>query len=102
MEIDKVDLSKCMPNKDFGCGFYTTFLESQAWRMAQRRARIDGGEPIVTVYEVPDDLVEKKDLNCRVFDSNPTIEWAVFKKIIVTGILKIIAAWNVILTVNMT
>ena len=52
MEIDKVDLSKCMPNKDFGCGFYTTFLESQAWRMAQRRARIDGGEPIVTVYEV--------------------------------------------------
>lgn len=80
MEIDKVDLSKCMPNKDFGCGFYTTFLESQAWRMAQRRARIDGGEPIVTVYEVLDDLVEKKDLNCRVFDSNPTIEWAVFIK----------------------
>ena len=27
MEIDKVDLSKCMPNKDFGCGFYTTLLE---------------------------------------------------------------------------
>lgn len=24
MEIDKVDLSKCLPNKDFGCGFYTT------------------------------------------------------------------------------
>lgn len=36
MEIDKVDLSKCMPNKDFGCGFYTTLLEEQAWRMAQR------------------------------------------------------------------
>ena len=34
MEIDKVDLSKCMPNKDFGCGFYTTLLEEQAWRMA--------------------------------------------------------------------
>lgn len=26
VEIDKVDLSKCMPNKDFGCGFYTTLL----------------------------------------------------------------------------
>ena len=43
MEIEKVDLSKCMPNKDFGCGFYTTLLEEQAWRMAQRRVRIDCG-----------------------------------------------------------
>lgn len=80
MEIDKVDLSKCMPNKDFGCGFYTTLLEEQAWRMAQRRARIDGGMPVVTVYEVPDDLVEKKDLNCRIFKDSPTIEWAIFIK----------------------
>lgn len=78
MEIDKVDLSKCMPNKDFGCGFYTTLLEEQAWRMAERRARISGGAPIVTVYEVPDDFVEKADLHCRVFPDNPTIEWAIF------------------------
>lgn len=78
IEIDKVDLSKCMPNKDFGCGFYTTLLEHQAWRMAQRRVRIAGGIPTVTVFDVPDDLVEKNDLNCRVFESNPTIEWAIF------------------------
>lgn len=39
MEIDEVDLTKCMPYKDFGQGFYTTILEEQAWRMAQRRAR---------------------------------------------------------------
>ena len=31
MEIDKVDLSKCMTNKDFGCGFYAALLEEQAW-----------------------------------------------------------------------
>lgn len=80
MEIDKVDLSRCMPNKDFGCGFYTTLLEEQAWRMAQRRARIDGGKPTVTVYEVPDDLAERSDLNCRIFDDKPTIEWAIFIK----------------------
>lgn len=80
MEIDEVDLSKCMPNKDFGCGFYTTLLKEQAWRMAQRRARIDGGMPVVTVYEAPDDLVEKKDLNCLVFKDCPTIEWAIFIK----------------------
>lgn len=78
MEIDVVDLARCMPNKDFGCGFYTTLLEEQAWRMAQRRARIAGGVPTVTVYEVPDDLVEKNDLNCRVFEDKPTIEWAIF------------------------
>ena len=78
VEIDKVDLSKCMPNKDFGAGFYTTLLEEQAWRMAQRRARIDGGTPIVTVFEIPDNLIEMSDLNCRVFEDNPTIEWALF------------------------
>jgi hypothetical protein len=69
-----------LPNKDFGCGFYTTLLEEQAWGMAQRRARIDGGIPTVIVYEVPDDLTEKEDLRCRVFEDKPTIEWAIFIK----------------------
>jgi hypothetical protein len=78
MEFDSIDLSKCMPNKDFGCGFYTTLLEEQAWRMAERRTRIAGGIPVVMVYEVPDDLVDKRDLNCRVFEDKPTIEWALF------------------------
>lgn len=75
-----MDLAKCMPNKDFGSGFYTTMLEEQAWRMAQRRARIDGGNPVVTIYEVPDNLTEISELNCRVFGDNPTIEWAIFIK----------------------
>lgn len=78
MEIDSVDLLKCLPNKDFGCGFYTTLLEEQAWRMAQRRTRIAGGIPTVTVFEVPDDLVKNEELNCRVFKDEPTIEWAIF------------------------
>ncbi len=78
MEIGEVDFNKCMPNKDFGCGFYTTILEEQAWRMAERRAKIAGGVPTVTIYEIPDDLVKKPDLNCRVFSDKPTIEWAIF------------------------
>ena len=77
MEIDKVDLSKCMPHKDFGCGFYTTLLEEQAWRMAERRARIAGGVPTITVFEVPDNFVEIGELNCKVFKDIPTIEWAI-------------------------
>ncbi|MCC8131387.1 MAG: DUF3990 domain-containing protein [Ruminococcus sp.] len=78
VEIDTVDLSKCMPYKDFGRGFYTTTLEEQAWRMAERRARLEGGAPTVTIYEIPDDLTENKELNCRIFTDKPTVEWAVF------------------------
>ena len=29
---------------------------------------------------MPDDLTEKTDLNCRIFDEKPTIEWAIFIK----------------------
>lgn len=80
VEIDSVELSKCQPFKDFGCGFYTTLLKEQAWRMAERRARIDGGTPIITVYEVLDDLTDRAELKCRVFPEKPTIEWAIFVK----------------------
>ena len=67
-----------MPHKDFGCGFYTTMLEEQAWRMAERRARIDGGRPVITIFDFPDNLEELRDLNYKIFPDNPTIEWAVF------------------------
>ena len=80
IEIDTVDLSRCMPHKDFGIGFYTTMLEEQAWRMAKRRARIDGGIPTVTIYEIDDNLLELQDLNCKCFPDKPTIEWAIFIK----------------------
>ena len=36
MAIEEVDLSKCMPNKDFGCGFCTILPEEQAWKMARQ------------------------------------------------------------------
>lgn len=79
VEIDKVDLSKCRPFKDFGTGFYTTVLEDQAWRMARRRVALEGcGVPTVTVFEIPDDLLTLPDLTCRVFEDQPTVEWAIF------------------------
>lgn len=80
VEILKVELTKCMPHKDFGKGFYTTALEEQAWRMAKRRARTEGGEPIVTVFEIPDGMLSDHNLNCRVFSEKPTVEWAIFVK----------------------
>lgn len=80
VEIFKVELEKCMPHKDFGKGFYTTTLEEQAWRMAKRRAATEGGNPVVTIFEIPDELLLEKGLNCRVFSDKPSVEWAVFVK----------------------
>lgn len=80
MEIFDVDLKKCMPYKDFGKGFYTTILEKQAWQMASRRVKTEGGIPTVTIFEIPDDLLYRYDLSCRVFEESPTVEWAVFVK----------------------
>lgn len=78
VEIDSIDLSRCTPYKDFGRGFYTTLLKEQAMRMARRRAKLEGGRAVVTIFEAPDDLLEKGNLCCRVFEDKPSIEWAVF------------------------
>jgi hypothetical protein len=40
MEIDRIDLSKSRPYKDFGKGFYTTLYEEQAWAIARRTVRL--------------------------------------------------------------
>lgn len=78
LEIFEINLNKCLPYRDFGRGFYTTNIQKQAESMAIRRTRINGGTPTIMVYETPDDLVYKSDLNCRVFAEEPTVEWAVF------------------------
>ena len=80
VEIFEVNLEKCMPYKDFGKGFYTTTLEEQAWRMAKRRAATEGGKPVVTIFEIPDELISDKNLTCKVFSEKPSVEWAVFVK----------------------
>lgn len=41
--IEKIDLSKCRPYKDFGQGFYLTEIRGQAEKMAQRTSVIYGG-----------------------------------------------------------
>lgn len=50
-------------NTDFGKGFYTTTDYEQAARWARiRRRREQSEEAIVTVYEVDDHLLQRKDL----------------------------------------
>ena len=36
IKIVEIDLSKCRPYKDFGCGFYLTDIRGQAEQMARR------------------------------------------------------------------
>lgn len=78
VEINEINFSKCKPYKDFGKGFYLTSIKQQAVRMAENRAALFGGDPVVTVYEVDEDIMHKPELNTKTFDMVPTIEWARF------------------------
>lgn len=78
INFNRIDLSKCMPNKDFGQGFYLTDIQQQAWDMADRRCRIErSGEPVLITFEVPDDLFAIAALKVKRFE-RPDIEWAQF------------------------
>ncbi len=77
-EITEIDLSKCKPFKDFGSGFYLTTFKEQAVRMAENRAALYGGNPVITVFEADDNIMEMPELNTRCFPLYPTIEWARF------------------------
>ena len=74
-KIEKIDLSKCRPYKDFGQGFYLTEIKEQAEKMASRTAHIYEGEPIVTEFEFDESALTK--LSVKQFDG-PNEEWALF------------------------
>ena len=46
--IERIDLDKLRPNKDFGKGFYLSESEAQAMEMATFKTSLLGGEPVVT------------------------------------------------------
>ena len=78
IEIEKIDLGKCRPFKDFGRGFYTTLLREQAWAMANRTVRIfKGGVPCVTEFFFDDAALENNRYNIKRF-LKPDIKWARF------------------------
>lgn len=73
--IEKIDLDKCRPYKDFGKGFYLTTIKEQAEKMAKRVSKIYGGQPVVNLFRY--DSVVDNGINIKRFDS-PTEEWARF------------------------
>jgi hypothetical protein len=76
LAIEKIDLAKCKPFKDFGKGFYLTLLKTQAQEWAKKMLDRPGasGKPTVTVYELGE---IPGDLNVLRF-KNPSLEWAHF------------------------
>jgi len=50
-EIVEIDLSKSIPNKDFGKGFYTTKIHEQAEIWARRKGRYNGTQGVVSSFE---------------------------------------------------
>ena len=77
LDIDKIDLEKCAPYKDFGKGFYTTTILDQAKAMAIRKSRIFGGNPCIVSYDAPDNLLQLKTVKIKNFPSTSK-EWAIF------------------------
>lgn len=62
ISIDRIDLDKCRPYKDFGKGFYLTDIYQQADRMAARTVRMYKGEPVVTSFLINCYNINGKDL----------------------------------------
>jgi hypothetical protein len=75
--IDKVDLGRCRPFKDFGRGFYTTELKEQALTMAKRTARMFGGSPVMSEFVLDESIFSDKTAIIKKFPK-PSIEWATF------------------------
>lgn len=75
--IKTIDLNKCKPFKDFGKGFYLSDNNAQAFELAQIRANISGGTPIVNQFEFDERLLDCDDVKVRIFDSYCE-EWAQF------------------------
>ena len=77
-DIKEINLAMCRPYKDFGQGFYLTVMKEQAEKMANRVARIYGGSPVLNIYEIDDDFIQRKDLNIKDFGVETSEEWARF------------------------
>jgi len=78
IDIKNISLAACRPYKDFGRGFYLTDIPEQAQRMADRVARIYGGNPVLNAFEIDDDFQYNPNIRIKDFGAETTEEWARF------------------------
>ena len=77
VNIERIDLLKSRPNKDFGKGFYLSADYQQAWRMGEFKALTAGGEPVMNTYLFDESVLTSGELKVLTFDGY-TREWADF------------------------
>lgn len=77
LNINKIDLSQSRPNKDFGKGFYLSANPEQAWRMAEFKARTEGGEPTMNSFLFDENILSSNTLKILTFEDYSE-EWAEF------------------------
>lgn len=78
MYIERIDLAKSRPGKDFGKGFYLNPDFEQAMLWGKSRAKIiSTGEAIVTSFEFDLDQAINDGLSIKVFEDYSD-EWAEF------------------------
>ena len=77
VDIDRIDLLKSRPNKDFGQGFYLSADRQQAWRMGEFKALTEGGDPVMNTYLFDETVLTSGELKVLTFEGY-TREWADF------------------------
>ncbi|MBR4970723.1 MAG: DUF3990 domain-containing protein [Paludibacteraceae bacterium] len=77
VQIERIELEKSKPFKDFGRGFYLSPDRQQAEKMAIFRSKVLGNAPIVTEFSFDERKLFDGTLRFLSFDSY-TEEWAKF------------------------
>jgi hypothetical protein len=77
LKIDKIDLSKCEPHKDFGRGFYVTKLLEQATIWANRKGENKHTKGIITEFTFFEQAFSDKNFKTLRFDAYNN-EWLDF------------------------
>ena len=78
IDIDKIDLTKSQPYKDFGKGFYLSADKQQAQRMAEQRTSILlEGKPTLNKYQFDETILDDNSLKILRFEKYSK-EWANF------------------------
>ncbi len=76
-DIVSIDLTKGHRYKDFGKGFYLTPDRDTAIRMAQKKARVFGGNAVLLTFDL-DDSFRDSNLKIKSFPEKANVEWLLF------------------------
>lgn len=78
VEIDVIDFLKSKVGKDFGVGFYLSPEQEQAQEMADKKALLLGGKPVITQFEFDKEAaMSDAEISCLHYEKY-SIDWGKF------------------------